>query len=280
MKPPGERGYSMIAVVIAMALVAGIAIESIERSRSAVVSMGAHAARARLAAAADAGLAVAVHGLAITDRGARWDIDGRPHTIDFHGVTVTIAVEDERGKIPLNEIDEAQVRRMFEAAGAPPAVIDGLVDSFLDWRDDDDDRRLHGAEAADYAPRGIVPANGPFSAVTELALVRGMTPALLAIITPAATVVSANAVLDPRTAQPFALAVMDSGGANGPAIIERQREQAGQRPALDITPEIDLTHRALTIRIMARSGDAALARSAQVELTGLANPSYVVRTLD
>ena len=275
----GEAGYAMIAVIVVAGIVAGLAIDAIASSRSSVVSMGAQAERARLSAAADAGFAIAVHGLGIADRTARWDIDGRPHRLDFNGIALTIAVDDERGKIPLNEIDEPQVRRMFEAAGAPAVAIDGLVDAFLDWRDDDDDRRPHGAEAADYAALGIVPANDAFSSVDELALLKGMTAAIMRAIAPAATVVSSNAVLDPRTAQPLALMVMDSGGVNGPAVIARQREQAGQRPALDIAPEINLTNRALTIRVAARSASGALTSSAQIELTGLADPSYVVRRL-
>jgi general secretion pathway protein K len=53
-----------------------------------------------------------------------------------------------------------------------------VAEAIADWRDEDSDRRPHGAENFDYQTRGYVCKDGPFENVEELLLVKGMTPEL------------------------------------------------------------------------------------------------------
>jgi general secretion pathway protein K len=55
---------------------------------------------------------------------------------------------------------------------------DIIVDSILDWRDNDDLRRLHGAEDEYYQslPDPYRAKNDDFESVEELLLVKGITP--------------------------------------------------------------------------------------------------------
>jgi len=57
---------------------------------------------------------------------------------------------------------------------------DIIIDSILDWRDDDTFHRLNGAEDDYYEslPHPYACKDGPFETVEELLLVRGVTPSL------------------------------------------------------------------------------------------------------
>ncbi len=278
----GEAGYAMVAAVVAIAVLALMSLSLIDTSRGITVGVLAEAERARLAAAADAALAVTIRNLAEPDRSQRWSVDGRPHNMRYAGTDLVILVEDERGKIPLNQLAEEQARALFEALGASGENLSVITDSFLDWIDDDDEPRQHGAEIDYYANLGRRPRNGPLHSIDELLGVRGMTPDLVARLRTTATAYrNEREGFDDRFAAPLALAVMGGGGPGSPAVINREHELAGQRPAIELSAQETLVARPLTIRIVARRpGGGRYARSTLVELTGRADQPYVVRGTD
>lgn len=275
--PPSERGYALVTAVLAMAVLALMALTLTTSSRGTMAGATATIGQARLAAAADAGTMTAIHGLAL-DRDQRWSIDGRPRSLRFDRVDMTIRVEDERGKVPLNQITDEQVRTMFEALGLDGSDLDVAVDSFLDWRDDDDDVRTNGAEAPYYAALGRTPRNGALRSIDELVLIRGINPAMVERLRPISSVYSVDRDgFDDRYASPLALAAMSSGGIDTPAVIQRERELAGDRPAIELGDGESLVGRPLMIRVEARDGDAVVRRATVVELTGSRARPYVVR---
>ena len=159
--------------MLAAACFALLAAQVVSTSRSAVQSANAEVVRARLEAAADAGLAMALDGLSSDDPGARWDIDGRPRREGFEGADLTITVEDERGKVPIDLITPAQARSLFEHGGAGTAELDGLVEAFLDGRDPGRTVR---------APAAGAPPQQGFATISDLAHVPGVTPEMFAVL--------------------------------------------------------------------------------------------------
>ena len=277
-----DQGYATIAAVAAIAAFAYIAFELLAANTTALVGVRAQADRARLLAAADAGLATAIHGLGVEDRTVRWPIDGAPRRLSFDGRAVSVTVEDERGKIPLNDIDDDQARRMFAAAGAEGDQLEAVTDAFLDWRDPDNVPRVHGAEADDYAAAGVRPRNGDLPSVADLRRIKGVTAALYGRIAPAATVhFGVSGGFSKDTAQPLALSVMSEVSENSPDLIERQRERDGQRVALDIADDVRVIGRPLTVRAEASDGRGGRAvRSAIIQITGDAAAPYQVLSLN
>ncbi len=269
-----DHGSATLAAVLAAACFAMLAAQIARTSRSEIRSANADVVHARLAAAAEAGLALAVNHLAADDPSARWDFTGQTYRVEFNGADLAIRIEDERGKLPLNTLTQAQARAMFERAGADPVKLDDLVTAFLDARDPN--RRL----AADGRLASVTPqGGGGFRTVSELALLSGMTPALYAAIAPSATVNAGDRPFDARTATPLALQVM-SGDGDGVAAIERQRELAGQRPALALDTQAppDVVGRVLTVRVSAEDGAGGRVQDATlVQLTGHPDRPYVVR---
>jgi general secretion pathway protein K len=130
----GEDGFALVAALGAAMLLALIAYTVLASDRAAIADLEAQQTRARLEAAADAAVATAIEGLD-APAGRRWPIDGSSRTLDVDGQAVEVAVEDERGKIPLKSLTPDQARRLFKAAGASGGRLDQLTDSFLDWRD-------------------------------------------------------------------------------------------------------------------------------------------------
>jgi general secretion pathway protein K len=277
-----DSGYAMIAAIVGIAAFALIAFEILAANRGATASVAAQVEHAKLSAAADAGLSQAIYNLAMQDRTQRWPIDGRPTTTHFGDATLTIVIEDERGKVPINRLNEDQVRSMFAAAGVDGARLDTLVDTFEDWQDDDDEMRTNGAEAPAYVSLGIKPRNGDLRTIDELRQLKGMDAALFAKLSPALTVFFGdNGGFSQSTAQPLALAVMLGTGADTPAVIERERELEGERPALDIADDVNLVGRPLTIQVTARdSMHGTLQRNTIVELTGNKKNPFWIRYID
>ncbi len=256
MTPARERGFALVAALGALAAFGFIAFAVLAADRGNLATISAMQERARLSAGADAGLAIAVNGLA---RGG-WPIDGTVRRIGFDGMTLAIAVEDERGKLRLNDMDEAEVRRMFEAAGAHSRDLDAVTDAFLDWRDTDDEPRAEGAEAADYPADTPHPRDGNLRSVSELASVRGVTPEVFARIAPYATVFFGDSGgFNPAAASPFARAVMGGEGISGEA-------------------DMDLKARPLTVRVSVDHGaEGRLSRATIIEFPKGPGPDWVVR---
>lgn len=279
---PGEDGYAILAAVVAIAVLAFMSLALIDTGRGLAGGVVAEAEQARLAAAADAGLAIAVLGLAEPDRARRWSIDGRPRALRFGGTDLSVVIEDERGKVPVNQIADEQVRALYEELGASGQELAIQTDSTLDWLDDDDEVRPDGAEYQYYADRGLRPRNGALRSVEELLLVRGITPRVLARLRGTAVAYRANrAGFDPRFAAPLAISIMSGGGIDSPAVIARSRELAGQTVAIDLAEEESLVGRPLTIRVRARRpGGGGFERATVIELTGQATRPYVVRAVD
>lgn len=277
-----EAGYAMLAAIVAIAVLSLASLALIDAGRGVAAGVVADAERARLAAAADAGLAIAVRNLSAPEQERRWGIDGRPHNLRFAGSDIVVAIEDERGKIPLNQIADEQVRAMFEALGASGALLDAQTDAFLDWRDEDDDVRPNGAEVGWYAALRRSPRNGALRSVEEMRLIRSITPDIVERIRRTATAYrNQREGFDDRFATPLALAVMSGGGLGSPQVINRERELAGQRVAIDLAEQESLVGRPLTIRVTARRpGGSRFDRATIIELTGRRETPYLVRAID
>ncbi len=262
---PKPNGYAMVAAVAAMAVLAFLALEMMDWAHLAIARTGGELARARAVAAADAGVALAIHRVIDGDAASTAIADGRPWTPDFDGAQLQVRLVYERGKIPINFIDEPTVTRLFEQQGLDGSALARARDSLLDWLDDDDEARPDGAEAADYAAEGIAPRNGPLRSVEELARVRGIGPDLAARLAPIITVSPGVRSFDAAHADARALAVMLPAG-EAVSAIQRAREQAGARTALTFSETEQLDRGPFTVMVDAETDGAFAHREAEVEL--------------
>ena len=131
MRTESERGFALVAAVAGVAACAYISFQVLASDQGAIAIADARVEQARLTAAADAGIFIALHGLGADDRAARWPIDGRTRQVKFNGVDLAVTVEDERGKAPLAGLNGNQARVLFSGAGVSGERLDALVSEFV-----------------------------------------------------------------------------------------------------------------------------------------------------
>src|SRR4051794_906485 len=105
-RTPNDGGYALLVAVTGIAAFAYVAFQVLAANQGGMSLVAGRVEQAQLAAAADAGVNMAIHGLAEEDRTLRWSIDGRSRNVDFEGTGLTIVVEDERGKAPLASLND------------------------------------------------------------------------------------------------------------------------------------------------------------------------------
>jgi general secretion pathway protein K len=88
-----------------------------------------------------------------------------------------VKVADEERKLPINSLDENQLKHLVTLTGIDPLDGDVIVDSIQDWREKNDLHRLNGADNEYY--NSLSPPynakHAPLDRVEELLLVRGVT---------------------------------------------------------------------------------------------------------
>jgi len=276
-----ERGYAMIAAIIGVAAFGFIAFQFMAQNRGVLAEVRGEAEQAQLIQSANAGLMIAVQGLSDPDLTKRWGIDGRARQAQFGDTLLTITVEDERGKIPLNGIIEEEASDLFKLAGASPGQVQSLTAAFEDWQDADSTARPGGAETAAYAPLGFRPRNAGFRTIGELHMLRGMTDDIYNRVAPATTVFfGESGGFSESTSQVLALEVLGEEPANSPAVITRMHQLTGELPASQSMLKASYVARTLTVRVEVHKGATYLKRSAIVQLTGNKDDPYWFRYLD
>lgn len=98
-------------------------------------------------------------------------LDGR----SYQGIGQTLfSFQDDRGLISINWAGSAMESAILTSLGAPPERTSDYSDTLQDYQDEDDLRRLNGAEQTEYAGSPLPPpANRPLTTPLELRRVMG-----------------------------------------------------------------------------------------------------------
>ncbi len=104
-------------------------------------------------------------------------IDGEWREMNVGEGFYRVRMVDEWGKVNLNRVNEETLRLIFANLDIEEPRRTILVDSILDWRDEDRLHRLNGAEDDHYLSLSpsYTARNGSFELVEDLLWVRGMT---------------------------------------------------------------------------------------------------------
>ncbi len=201
----GACRQSGLALVIVLWMVSLLTIMAASLSLSTQRNTGLikHAQdRARGLALADAGVHYAMLMLSLPDPLKRWRSDGTHYQAVLPGGAVSLNIFDEAGKIDINAASEQTLRALLGKLLGNDDAAAALTDKIMDWRDTDNLKRLHGAEAEDYlaAGKAYVPQNKNFQALEELQMVLGMTPALYKKLEPFLTLYTGQDGINPQKA--------------------------------------------------------------------------------
>ena len=214
----GDRGFALVTVLwiagLLAVMTAGLSVSV--RTHVRVVANVTESAKAE--ALADAGAALAVLDL-MGARGSdehrrRFPAGGQVIACSIPGEGVlSIAVSDEAAKIDVNSAGIPLMRALVAGLGVPVETSAQLAEAIFDFRDADDDRKLNGAESAEYRAAGLgwLPKNGALQSLDELNQVYGVTPALLSRMRPYLSVYSGLEGFDASIASPALIALLRSG---------------------------------------------------------------------
>lgn len=232
--PARSRGFVLVAILWFVALIAllagAFAAETHARARHARVVADAAAAKAMAEGAVWRTIFTLAGTLPMDERLRH---DGVPIRWEARQGEVLVAVQAEAGRIDLNRADAALLDAVLAGVEPDERTRLAMVDAVLDWRDADDLRRVHGAEAEDYRRDGLawLPANRPFADVRELALVRGFRPEQVERLRPMLTVHSGSGTVDRRVAPPEVLLALPgaTAGEVDSWLARRDSEFGAQR---------------------------------------------------
>jgi general secretion pathway protein K len=200
----------------------------------------------------------------------RWRADGVAHGFDFSGIMMKVSIQDELGKIDLNQAEGATFIALFQSVGLDLNSATSLSDQILDWRTAAPLKHLDGAKDQEYRASGRAyrPRNGPFQSVDELLLVMDMTPVLFRRIEPALTVYSGRQFIDPQLAPREALLALPSMTPDkiDSALAARGSQLLGADQSVgDVV--VSLRGRAFTIHTEFEKSNRTFAYEAAVRLT-------------
>ena len=249
----------LLYVLWAMALMTIIATATLGSGSVSYRQTRNLAEAARQDAMAEAAINRAVLALMEPRQEQRWRVDGVPRTFRFGETTISVTIQDELGRVDINNADTPLVTAALRAAGLAVQAASELSDKILDWRDAGSAKRLNGAKAPEYAAAGLTygPRNGPFQSVDELKRVLGMTPEMFRRVEPFVTVYSGKPMIDPQFAPDQLMAALSGGSAVASASTTSRTGV--------ISPVISLDGRAFSIRV--RTGQTEIVREAVVRLT-------------
>jgi general secretion pathway protein K len=194
-----RRGFALMAAMWLLVAISAVSLELSAIARSRRLAAGNLLESTHARAAAESGIEHARARLArvIAEGGSGRTWNDPVSVLDpWHSLEVglrdsvqmidegwyRVALSDLGARVNVNRATEDDLRRLLIALDIDAAKADGLAQAIGDWRDEDEFRRLRGAEREDYLKAGAreLPRNGPFESVDELRFVRGMTPELLA----------------------------------------------------------------------------------------------------
>ena len=194
---PQPRGFALLAVLLVMAVVGVLGAEFAYSMRLEASAVRAYRDTLVAAHLAEAGVEQAVREMLGAGAFVTVAEDGDLTFFTNEGLPVrrlprrevplgagqfSYRLTDEEARINLNTAPPARVDLLLRSFKLDKRERDVVVDSLQDWRDPNEEHRLNGAESEDHYMKRDTPhlsKNGNLDSVSELAQIRGVTPALL-----------------------------------------------------------------------------------------------------
>ncbi len=237
-----ERGFALVSVLWLIVLLSVLAMGLSYTSRQSTQAMISLVGGTQARYLAEGGVQLVTMNLLSRNAADRMLADGETIDVELPGGHVNVTVTDENGKVDINAARETLLARLFYSLDIDQSIADALADAIADFRDDDDLARLNGAEDSDYLAAGLMAGakDAPFTSVTELQQVLGMTPEIYRAVLPYITIYSRHQGINPEVAS---LQVLMAVSDNSPMTLESyiQQRRANHRDKLPMPspPAID-----------------------------------------
>ncbi len=171
-----ERGFALLIVLWAMVLLAILAAQVTGSGRAESHLAAALRQSAQLEEAANGAVYETIWHL-VDGSGEQWPVAAGVYELDEPGAHVRVEIEDERGKLDINQVPEPLLESLFLALGFDSGTARNAAVGITDWHQqggtDDGAASQYRADGRLWGPPGQ-----EFERLDELKLVRGVTPAL------------------------------------------------------------------------------------------------------
>lgn len=218
---PRQRGFALLLVLWAVMILGVVAAAMLAGSKASQRQAYDGVDTLRRRAIEDAALARAVAGAFASVGGPKkpgadalaepkkshWRRDGTPEIIRFDGHAITVAIQDEAGKVDINVANKDTLTALLKPTDLSGADIEDLTNHIIDWRSNPKLSAKANIVPVEYQGLGYAyhSRHAPFQTIDELRLVDGMTPEVYDQIASGITVYSGRKQIDPATAPLAAL---------------------------------------------------------------------------
>lgn len=242
--PPrhGQCGFALIVVLWTVALLALLASTLLANARIEAKLTLNRRAEAIAVAAADAAISAAI--LDLLRPGVA---TGGTRRVGL--VTVSVGLENLSGRLNPNVVSALMLNALLQRLNVSQQAAENLAAAIVDWRTPGLSPSQHGAKAAAYQAAGLPygPPGRPFEHLDELGAVLGMTPALLAAMTPRLTLWSTGDP-DPAYANTLVLDALRLAGVQ-PVVAVRNDAQVIAITATATLPDAPRVLRRAVVRL-------------------------------
>jgi general secretion pathway protein K len=302
----GERGFALVITLIVTALLVALLVEFVNEVYVDTSHSHNFVASQQASILAESGIEGGIKMLQFSNLGKTEKFSSltedwaKPFSYDAGVGTVTIAIEEESGKLNLNTATSSNgtsnkytdiAQRLMKSLKLSPDLIDVL----MDWVDEGDAPHSGGAETNYYSTLKFPykAKNARLETVEELALLKGFTPEVLTKLRPCVTVYGSagsaetNTLININTAPKEVLAALDESMSESLVnrILEYRRVTPIKNQAdllrnvagLDaVIPKIgiNITYGGTVYRIHAEGkvGESISVAEAVVRMTGMGPP--------
>ncbi len=201
-----EQGIALVAVLWTMLLLGIIAASFLRETRVETSLARNLTERAKAEMLAEAGVQRAMLGLLDPNEGTVWRADGTMHEFRLGDGVVRLRVQDEAGKIDLNHAPRELLIALFVHLGLSADEAAALAGAIAAFRGSVGEGQPDATD--DMPTRPQDDARAGFERVEELPQVVGMSRDFYELVAPNVTVYSGSPDVDPASAQPLVLQVL------------------------------------------------------------------------
>jgi general secretion pathway protein K len=169
------------------------------------------------------------------NNGEHINLAGSVYELDSEHGKLKVSLQSSSGLIDLNRASPETIKALLQTIDTPDDTQQTILDSLLDWRDEDDLKRLAGAEDDDYRAQGLSygPSNGLMNSISELARVNGVTSVEYEALQSSVTVYSGQSRIDITSAPRRVLASLPAMDASMTDSIINERATGNKH--IDLT---------------------------------------------
>ncbi len=174
-----QRGFALLIVLWTMVMLALLSAQITGAGRSEAQLAASLRNAAQLEASADGAIDETMWHM-LEGSGAQWQPGSGAYDLPEPSGLVHVTIEDERGKMDINQVPPQLIAALLSTLGADTASAKDISTAIADWRSQSAPGDAQNSVPPEYRMDGRAwgPPGQEFERLDELLLVRGVTPQL------------------------------------------------------------------------------------------------------